>query len=805
MPTLLNKGTVVPQSWMSELEKRRTETEIGIDYILNTINSRIKTKPKSIGDRVILIRGGTASGKSSIMPARLFEVFFPELKRNIFVTEPRVFNTTDIPYQIAKYYKSLEVGKNLGFQTSAFKKKVGKGLMFMTHGVLTSMFRTTEDAHLLNKIGMIMVDEIHQRDLETDQLIYYIKKYMQRTLDDPRCPFLVLASATFDPTDFLNYFEIPKQNFIDIKGFSHEIKEIWPEEPIKGNIYDYICSIIRDIHMNNPDDGVNGDVIIFFDSTAPIRKCILKLHMLNMDKKFTKHGYILPVQVDSMSYTAGGKEYRKLITDINDIKEHLLTPAFYSKIAKAKQLEGLTDEEIDWQTKSVMPVRKIIVCTNVAETGVTIDTVKYCIDTGFVRIVAYNPVYSVNVNTVQNVAQSMAKQRRGRVGRVAPGVWFPLYPKELFDKMPENQLPDILTKDISANLLATIIIDCETKLEPDKNGFQLHTGQGVDKFKLVHKGTFNASSIDLLTFPSADVWTSMLEKLYILGFIKQEAPIGFPSHKTGKIVPTLMGFIASKLSKITLEQIRMIFAGYHYGCNVLDLITIVSFLNVREPIIKKGEGIVHSPFPNNKEKAMYNRLAFYDDFIDFIWIWLNFMDEIDELLKKRKKISLTYLTKYCDDNGLNLNALLKVSEARDETIAQFINIGLNPFYNGLDLVRGSYNLKKIINVNLEDGLEEIRKIKYCIMEGFRMNICTLQEDGTYQSELRKIKIDQIKSKLIKDLPDVSNLAQKKPKVIVLASVVQMRTRNFYEYSNAGPISVLDGYVDVDFGFVKSYP
>ena len=164
---------------------------------------------------------------------------------------------------------------------------------------------------------------------------------------------------------------------------------------------------------------------------------------------------------------------------------------------------------------------------------------------------------------------------------------------------------------------------------------------------------------------------------------------------------------------------------------------------------------------------------------------------------------MEHLESWCNENHFSYETFMKIVTARDEMIADLLNIGLNPFYNGLDLPKGKYNLSKILRDNLEEGMEEIKKIKQCIYEGYRMNLF-IWNDGlkSYVSNYGHYPVS-LDSKLLRPLrPDV-DIKQLRPQKIIVSSALLGQSnldKGMYEFVGAD-ISVMDGFVDVDVEFM----
>ena len=159
--------------------------------------------------------------------------------------------------------------------------------------------------------------------------------------------------------------------------------------------------------------------------------------------------------------------------------------------------------------------------------------------------------------------------------------------------------------------------------------------------KLVHTKPFNALFLDYIDYPSADSIQYGLEKLYTLGFITQKGSTLAPhkKQKNGEIYPTRLGYFSIFMKEISIESKRMILAGYHYGCNILDLITISIFLKIGWRKISTKKKKTYKPInflklKNNEEALLYSKLVIMDEFIEYLWIWLLFNEFIDDCFEK---------------------------------------------------------------------------------------------------------------------------------------------------------------------------
>lgn len=830
MPTLLEKGSIVPAKWMKKADVTKIKNTISVEYIMEFIENRIytqyetppKIKVKGIGSKVLVLRSGTGSGKSTTLPPYLYNTFFERLHKSIIVTQPTVATATEIPYQIMQYNKNFKLGENIGYQTGIIARKPSRGILFTTVGIPLQFLKTMTDEQFMKKFAFVIIDEVHKRSMDEDMLLFYLKQLLSRNWDKPECPLIILTSGTFEPGVFMEYFECPKEHFIDVTGSTFPTQDIFSPFGISDYI-GYSIDLIEKIHIENISDitenNIFRDILIFVQGATQIKQLVDKIHYLNAEvfkkglqyakehvkaqvPKYITGGsskelqsyYLAPIALMSDNIKKGGKEYRDLYSDIDSVSVALYE--FDSKKQRTEKVIGIE-----------RATRRVMIGTNAIETGLTIDTLKYCIDTGWVKENQFDPNFGCHMLINKSVTQASSRQRRGRVGRKAPGIFHACYTKASYDQMTPLPFPDIVKEDLTLFLLSVIIRETETKLEEinasdkDENCFQMN--QFDQKwYKLQYEKPFNASLLDFIQFPPADSIGSGIEKLYGLGFIDHE-------YK-----PTLFGWYGSLFRKFKLENIRMILAGYQHGANVLDLITIACFIEAgRELGIRRNKYKPRNPLGvSEKEATYYYKLVFCDEFIEYLFIWNDFMEIIGKMgqtlekttkLSKSSVMSVNYLPQWCKENHFNYDGFMKIIDLRDELLATMLSLGLNPYYNGLELVRGSYNLISILQRNLTEGMNEIIKIKKCIYEGYRFNLYMWNDVlKAYTSNYSHNTIS-LDTQLTKSLPTNDNFEQNKPQKIIVGNVVlkeSFHDKGMYEFSGEN-VSVLDGYVNVDVTFL----
>lgn len=839
LPTLLRPGFIIPNDKLSKSEKLKLKNTRSIDYIINFISDRTspvsgmkqKIPPKSPGAKVIVLKSETGSGKSTVLPPFLYESFNERSKGIIAVTQPRVLTAIDISENLPDNYTFLKLDENLGYQTGDYKRvpKNKTSIIYMTIGTLLAQLKVMTDEEFIKKYSFILIDEVHDRDLNVDTSIYLLKKLITINYELPECPMIILMSATFNPAIFMDYFECPQENYIQVVGSTFPIEYNFSKYDVDDYIK-YAVDKVEELHIKNISDvrenAKSRDIIVFVSGAGASKEILEKLHLFNAKilsksfsevtsyldyKKNTMGGsdenqryYIAPIDLSSKTFNASGAEYQNLFSDI----ETIMIPLYQHNEKGAMDRNTVS--------RWVKPCRRVIIATPIAETGVTIETLKYCIDTGYVTSVQFNPDYGVDTVIKKDVTRGMAIQRRGRVGRKAPGFWYPCFTEKTFNTLQEDQFAEILTKDVSSTLLNIIIKETETEIveyqSSDKskktckklNLFKKNRMSDNNLYYLTNQKTLNIASIDFLESPSSNSIVYSIEKLYILGLINNQYN------------PTILGMLVNKISKISIECCKMILAGYVNGANILDLITIVSFIEVgREKIFHRKYKPIN-PYPkklSEKEYEFYYKIIIGDEMIEYLFIWELYSELIDDMFKSTKTKSgkgkdflfdVSMIDNWFLDNKLILSGINSVVTTRDEIIENFISIGLNPYWNGLGIEKGTYNLLNLFRTHLDECTDEIKKIKKSIWDGFMLNLAVWDNSvKKYILHHRNIPIN-VKSNVISRMGDDS--VQTNANFIIVSDISLQQNRNnkdiFHFDSSSGSVSIMDSYVEVDLGFFK---
>ena len=382
-----------------------TRPAIAYDELLPVNQRRAEIARAIEQHQVVVVCGETGSGKTTQLPKICLE-----LGRGshglIGHTQPRRIAARATAARISQELKS-ELGRYVGYKIR-FTDRVSNDtyIKLMTDGILLA---ETQGDPLLRQYDTIIIDEAHERSLNIDFLLGYLKQLL------PRRPELkvIVTSATLDAERFSQHFN--GAPVIEVSGRLYPIEMRW--RPVQGaggtdkerdrdrDICDAIVDAVDEAQRAGP-----GDVLVFLPGEREIREAAEALR---------KHGLARP---------AG------MATEI--------LPLFARQSAQE-------------QARIFAPHqgRRVVLATNVAETSLTVPGIRYVVDAGLARVKRYSHRNKVEQLLVEPIAQAAARQRAGRCGRVASGICFRLYDEEDFARRPAYTDPEILRSSLAGVIL----------------------------------------------------------------------------------------------------------------------------------------------------------------------------------------------------------------------------------------------------------------------------------------------------------------------------------------------------------------
>lgn len=346
--------------------------------------------------QVVVICGETGSGKTTQLPKICLELG-RGLKGLIGHTQPRRIAARATASRIAQELKS-ELGRHVGYKIRfTDKTSPASYIKLMTDGILLA---ETQTDPLLRQYDTILIDEAHERSLNIDFLLGYLKSVLARRRDLK----LIVTSATLDAERFSKHFS--DAPVIEVSGRLYPIETRYRpfDERKDADLNDAIVDAVDEAHRTGP-----GDVLVFLPGEREIREAAEALR---------KHAF---------SKTAPGLE---------------VLPLFARQTAQE-------------QARVFAPHqgRRVVLATNVAETSLTVPGIRYVIDSGLARVKRYSHRNKVEQLQAEAISRAAANQRAGRCGRVSSGVCFRLYAEDDFNQRAPYTDPEILRSSLAGVIL----------------------------------------------------------------------------------------------------------------------------------------------------------------------------------------------------------------------------------------------------------------------------------------------------------------------------------------------------------------
>ena len=356
-------------------------------------------------NQVVIIAGETGSGKTTQIPKICLEL---GRGRRGFIghTQPRRIAARTVAERIASELDQ-KIGESVGYAIR-FDDRVSEttAVKLMTDGILLAEMQRDR---FLNKYDTIIIDEAHERSLNIDFLLGYLKRLL------PKRPDLkvIITSATIDPESFAAHFANADGNpapIIEVSGRTYPVEiryrplefeaggKVVDQDPLDG-----LTEAIEEL-MREGD----GDILCFFPGERDIR--------------------------DAMEAIEGKKW-----------KNVEVTPLF-GRLSNQEQHRVFSEHR----------GRRIVLATNIAETSLTVPGIRYVVDTGTARISRYSTRTKVQRLPIEPISQASANQRSGRCGRVADGIAIRLYSEQDFESRPEFTDPEILRTNLASVILQMV-------------------------------------------------------------------------------------------------------------------------------------------------------------------------------------------------------------------------------------------------------------------------------------------------------------------------------------------------------------
>ena len=371
--------------------------------------------------KVVLIVAQTGSGKSTQIPAYLLDSH-----HCIAVTQPRRVAAITLAQRVATEQSCIVGRQQVGYRVRFDDcSTVETKLLYVTDGML---LREAMVDPLLSRYSIIFLDESHERSLQTDILLGVVQKARRlRRLK------VVVMSATLEVESFENFFGKDQITVFDIPGRQFPVQLLYTDQPVTDYLEAALSTVIQ-IHEHHPGED-SGDVLVFLPGQEEIEDVasLLRQHLQEQEATQWTGDRVeaMPSKKSSPATLVGG----------------VMICLLYAALPPETQMIAFQEEKPPGCT------RKVILATNIAETSVTLPSIRYVVDPGKHKSRQVSSSTGMESLTVQNVSQAQAAQRAGRSGRVGPGTCFRLYTEDAFDRLPESSPPEILRVNLSQVVL----------------------------------------------------------------------------------------------------------------------------------------------------------------------------------------------------------------------------------------------------------------------------------------------------------------------------------------------------------------
>jgi len=537
------------------------------------VSQRREDIARAIADhQVVVVCGETGSGKTTQLPKICLDLG-RGVRGLIGHTQPRRIAATSVAARIADELR-VPVGRQVGFKIRFGDKTSAETLVkLMTDGILLA---ETQNDRMLEAYDTIIIDEAHERSLNIDFLMGYLRTIL------PRRPDLrvIITSATIDPDRFASHFTIQGRRppVVMVSGRAHPVEVVYrplPEATLEDrdwSLHDHVKAAISEAAHT-----VDGDILVFLPGEREIREVAEDL---------------------SAAPPTGNERWAVL--------------PLFSRLSSADQMRVFQP----------FGGRRVVLSTNVAETSVTVPGIRAVVDAGVARIKRYSPRTKVTRLEIESISRASADQRKGRAGRIAPGVCYRLFSEDDYKARAEYTDPEI----VRSNLAAVIL-----------------------RMKALHLGA--VEDFPFVESPDSRMIKDGYETLLELGAVDEKNEL----TANGK-----------RLAKLPIDPRigRMILSAQDENCLSEGLI-IAAALSVQDPRER--------PMDEQDKADMAHRAFRHEssDFLSLLKLWEYFQDA-------KKVLSGSRLRRMCKDGYLSFMRLREWDEVHAQLTGLVSEMGMRP-------------------------------------------------------------------------------------------------------------------------------
>ncbi len=660
--------------------------------------------------QTVIIVGQTGSGKTTQIPQYLHEAGWTTGQRMIACTQPRRVAASTIATRVSEEMGCASVGLEVGYSIrfDDCSDPARTKIKYLTDGML---LRETMSDPLLSRYSVLMIDEAHERSIQTDILLGLIKK-IKRKRKDLR---LIVSSATLDAHAFKSFFEDntspappPPPAPVSAAGTgtgSGGGAASAPVTPLPTDAKSAAAAVAAKLNAQfsggksttaaasapaptppaptaapSAGSGVSGDTAVILTVEGrqfPVDILYSKYPVRNYVQaaiETVKHIHSTEEEGDILVFLTGREEVDKAVSLLGDVDHAVTALPMYAGLSPEQQLRAFKP--------TADGARKVIVSTNVCEASVTIDNIAFVVDCGFAKIRSFDARTGMGALLVTPISQASANQRAGRAGRVKPGKCYRLYTESGFYELPTQTVPEIQRSNLSSIILQLKAL-------------------GIDD--VLH--------FDFMSPPPAELLINALELLYAIGALDANCKLTKPVGASLAEFP-----VEPQLAKMLLTSGQM-------GCSE-EILSIAAMLSIQSVFItpknyrksadfekmkfavKEGD---HLTLLNGKVLCCSQPLNPSCVLTQIVVCWwccvaLWFRVVFSSFLLNRKDAN------WCNDHYVNYRALKRAVDIRRQLRRYLVRFGI-PLAS----------------------TEDPKVIRRCIVTGYFANAAQLQPNGTYRT------------------------------------------------------------------------
>lgn len=605
----------------------------------------------------MLVIGETGSGKTTQIPQWCLDYCVRKTKQScVACTQPRRIAAMSIAERVAAEMR-VPLGNEVGYSVRFESKTSDKTrLKYLTDGML---LREAMLDDKLKDYGIIILDEAHERTLQTEILFGVIKKaFIARNncTDKSLLPLkVVIMSATINVKLFKKYFD---SHILSIQGRQHPVQDLYTEVP-QSDLLIATLTCVFQVHRTSDE----GDILVFCSGQDEIQT------MITLTKRTLKQA---PVTLQNLTPFP---LYASLPADkqmkVFQHKPRATKTNGFTNGHTKETSNDTSESDNSPQDRSSTFERRVIFATNVAETSVTIPNIKFVIDTGKVKCRYYCPKTGLESLKVTNISKAQAKQRAGRAGRIAPGTCYHLYTNDDYLKLVDCLPPEIKRCNLDGVVMQMISIGVKNLssfdfLErPDESRLKaaLINLLNLKAIKPTHPESDESQDDKAVTTPSQGNESSAKRKNAPVNLVTDDNLILNLSYDL-----TALG---KKLCIFPLDPAmsRIILAAHELRC-LDEALTIVSLLSV--------ENMFYIP-PNKNDQAEKVLSKFYSNEGDVITL-LN----VYRAFKRTLRLNKTGTKVWCVEHFIHLKNLRMARLIRSQLSDLCKSLDMDPSTCGQD-------------------------------------------------------------------------------------------------------------------------